>query len=116
MPPRKPLIMSDFATTGGRMTTRLSNKDRVVGLPDMPAPRATKEEAAAKRAKDHQINIDKITTNLEALKTVAAIEDAQMLTDLEKDENADHPVATGKRRVFRRIASTTGERCGWAAR
>lgn len=110
MPNKKKLVITSDITSdvslAGRMTTRTGNRDRVVGLPDMPAKRATKEEVAAKKTAAEHEKAHKFATNLEAVKKVAAIEDALNQAETAKDANANQPISTKLKRVHRRVSST----------
>ena len=106
MPPKKPVILSQHPSAG-RMTTRISNKDRIVGLPDMPLKRATKDEVVAKKVYAEQEKARGVATNLQAIKRVASIEDAQTLAAQRKDMNANHPVSTSAKCIYHRHAAST---------
>jgi hypothetical protein len=94
---------------GSRMVTRTANKNRVVGLPDMPAKRATMEEVAARKEKDELQKAAKVATDLQALKAVAAVEDSQSRVNIERVVNANHPKPTGLIRVPRKMANTVDD-------
>jgi hypothetical protein len=83
------------------MSTREENKGREVGKPDMKKRRATKAEMAARRDAVAQAKADKTETHLQAVRKVAAIEDAQEKLDMERKVNANHPQMTDVTRIPR---------------
>jgi hypothetical protein len=99
MPPKKSPVIS------ARPTTRVGNKDCIVGLPDMPNKRSSKEEVAAKKKASGLAKADKEMADLLALKKIAAIKDAQRERESEYQTNADNPKDKLMKRIPRTLAT-----------
>lgn len=111
MPPKKknlPQISTDFLPPGAQgMHTRVENKGRQVGKPDIPRKRATKAEMVARRATEAKSKVDKEETHRQAIKKVASVEDAQEIMDKENEAQANKPHAKVIARVPRPSSAMT---------
>jgi hypothetical protein len=107
LPRKKPVIMSNFKVPV-QMTTWTGNKDCIVGLPNMPAKHATKEEVPAKKDQNQQEKAEKVMADLKAIQKVAAIEDSQSCVEAERDTNANHPAWTSIKCIHCRITTVKG--------
>jgi len=105
MPGKKIPVITSSLPVSGHMATCTANKNRVVSLPDMPAKRAMAEEVAARKEKDKFEKAEKVATDLQALKAIAAVEDSQSHVMSERVTNANHPKPISLVRVPHKMAN-----------
>ena len=77
------------------MTTRPSNKDAHLGVPDMPTPRHTHEEVEAAHQEAAEKEAQELEQHEKAVAKVATIEDKQCLEDKERERARKKPQKFG---------------------